>query len=256
MSAERDIRIYYHKELAPASDIDLFIYGLDEEGAVGKIREIEACIQSNSLERTTVRSTPISVLILVTNFRETIRTKNAISIISRFPIRHVQIILRLYQSVSEVLTGFDVDSSCVVFDGLQVWTTPRGLAAFATQVNNIDLSRRSPSYEMRLAKYRRWGFEIYWSGLDRSRVNPRILYEQIEDIYGLARLLTLERLFKGDIPMVQAAVKWPHLELLGNTTIAQESDYQAFRIPYGPQFDASKVWIAQPWYIGGADCDF
>lgn len=157
---------------------------------------------------------------------------------SRFPTRHVQIILHLYGSISEILTGFDVDASCVAFDGARVLTTPRGLAAFVTQVNNVDLSRRSPSYEMRLAKYRLWGFEIYWPELERSRVNERIFYKPIDQVNGLARLLVLEWLFHIAPCKTQP---WPHLETQGETTTIRDSGYQAFRIPYGPKFDADKV---------------
>lgn len=50
--------------------------------------------------------------------------------------------------MSEILTGFDVDCSCVCYDGRQIYMAPRSLAAFVTQVNPIDLTRRSPSYEV------------------------------------------------------------------------------------------------------------
>ncbi|KAL4864561.1 hypothetical protein BDV12DRAFT_200986 [Aspergillus spectabilis] len=39
--SKRKIRQFYHEEFAPASDVDLFLYGLDEEQAVQKIRHIE-----------------------------------------------------------------------------------------------------------------------------------------------------------------------------------------------------------------------
>lgn len=50
-------RSYYHDKLAPASDVDLFIYGLDEEQAIQKIKQIEKCITESILEETTVRTT-------------------------------------------------------------------------------------------------------------------------------------------------------------------------------------------------------
>jgi hypothetical protein len=39
--SKRALRQYYHEQLAPASDVDLFIYGLNEEQAIEKIKEIE-----------------------------------------------------------------------------------------------------------------------------------------------------------------------------------------------------------------------
>jgi hypothetical protein len=56
----------------------------------------------------------------------------------------------------------------------QVYASPRALAAYMTQINTVDLTRRSPSYENRLSKYARRGFEVYWPGLDRSRIDPTI----------------------------------------------------------------------------------
>lgn len=63
-----------------------------------------------------------------------------------------------------------------------------------TQINTIDLTRRSPSYESRLSKYSRRGFEVHWPLLQRSRVDPTIFERNFGRTVGLARLLVLERL--------------------------------------------------------------
>jgi hypothetical protein len=64
MSSKRALRQYYHEIVAPASDVDLFIYGLSEEEAIRKIIQIEAKIRDSILTETT-----------------TIRTKNAVTIV-------------------------------------------------------------------------------------------------------------------------------------------------------------------------------
>ncbi|KAB8346271.1 hypothetical protein FH972_023315 [Carpinus fangiana] len=176
-SSKRAQRAWYHEHVAPASDVDLFLYGLSEDEAVEKIKQIERCVRDSVLQETT-----------------TVRTKNAITIVSHYPVRHVQIVLRIYKSVSEILTGFDVDCSCAAYDGTQVYATPRALGAYMTQINTIDLSRRSPSYENRLSKYSRRGFEIHWPALDRSRIDPTIFERSFPRTVGLARLLVLEKL--------------------------------------------------------------
>lgn len=176
-TSKRTLREYYHQKLAPASDVDLFLYGLTENEAVEKIKQIEQRIRDSILTETT-----------------TIRTKNAITIASQYPTRHVQIVLRIYRSISEILTGFDVDCSCAAYDGKQVYASPRALAAYMTQVNTIDLTRRSPSYENRLSKYSHRGFEVYWPLLDRSRIDPTIFERSFGRTLGLARLLVLEKL--------------------------------------------------------------
>jgi hypothetical protein len=176
-NSKRALRQYYHEQIAPASDVDLFLYGLSEEDATKKILEIEQRIKDSILTETT-----------------TIRTKNAITIASQYPTRHIQIVLRIYKSVSEILTGFDVDCSCAAYDGKQVWAAPRALTAYMTQTNTIDLTRRSPSYESRLSKYSHRGFEVYWPLLERSRIDPTIFERNFARTVGLARLLVLERL--------------------------------------------------------------
>jgi hypothetical protein len=46
--SKRALRQYYHEQLAPASDVDLFIYGLNEEQAIEKIKEIETKVSVTS----------------------------------------------------------------------------------------------------------------------------------------------------------------------------------------------------------------
>ncbi|EEP76366.1 predicted protein [Uncinocarpus reesii 1704] len=247
-SSRRAQREFYHEKIAPASDVDLFIYGLNEEQAIAKIKQIETSIRNSILEETTV-----------------IRTKNALTIVSKYPTRHVQIVLRLYKSVSEILTGFDVDCSCTAFDGSQVWMSPRALASFVTQANTIDLTRRSPSYENRLAKYSHRGFEVYWPKLDRSKVDPTILERSFTHVVGLARLLVMEKLptasardsyvdqrrAERDRPpsTKEKFYRNPH----GNLKEYQPEDvaewvededvsnYHTFTIPYGPKYTAKKI---------------
>lgn len=61
--SKRALREFYHEKFCPASDVDLFIYGLTEEQAIEKIKQIEERIRDSILTETT-----------------TVRTKNAITI--------------------------------------------------------------------------------------------------------------------------------------------------------------------------------
>ena len=65
-----------------------------------------------------------------------------------------------------------------------------------SQTNTIDLSRRSPSFESRLAKYSHRGFETYCPTLQRDLIDPTIFERAFARTVGLARLLVLERLPK------------------------------------------------------------
>ncbi|KAF2273661.1 ankyrin repeat protein [Westerdykella ornata] len=245
--SKKSLRHYYHEKIAPASDVDLFIYGLTEEEAIKKILDIEQRVKDSILTEIT-----------------TIRTKNAITIASQYPTRHIQIVLRVYKSVAEILTGFDVDCSCAAYDGKQVYAAPRALTAFMTQTNTIDLTRRSPSYENRLSKYSRRGFEVYWPLLDRSRIDPTIFERNFGRTVGLARLLVLERLptkYERESYMDERrrergrpAINRPYsFSSKGNIKerfedevaewVEQEdvSDYHTFTIPYGPKYHAKKI---------------
>lgn len=51
---KRALRQYYHEKLAPASDIDLFLYGIeDEKEAIAKLEAIETTVRDNLLWETT-----------------------------------------------------------------------------------------------------------------------------------------------------------------------------------------------------------
>ena len=76
----RTRRNYYHKVAYKSSDVDLFIYGLDsEEAANKKIEEIYE-----------------SVCEAIPNPVIAFRSKNAITLVSQFPYRHIQIVRNYY----------------------------------------------------------------------------------------------------------------------------------------------------------------
>jgi len=53
------------------------------------------------------------------------------------------------------------------------------------QCNTVDMTRRSPSYEIRLAKYAARGFEVHVPSLKRDEVDPTVRF-----IFLLSRNLT------------------------------------------------------------------
>jgi len=244
-------RLYYHHEAYKGSDIDLFFYGLDEKQANEKLKEIYFLI-CDAFPDPTMQ--PVCF-----------RTSHAVTIVSKFPYRHVQVVLRLYKSPAEVLVGFDVDSCSVGFDGSSVWMTPRCHNSLTAQYNSVDMTRRSPTYEVRLAKYAERGMEVLVPCLDQGRVDPQIYETPFEKSKGLLRLLLLEKL---KTPQQQQQYKQQqrlgrHQPLAvrqgpfqaklqqdmqdefiqGQLLDAQvdASDYQTVFLPWGPQWDADKV---------------
>ncbi|KAK4153422.1 ankyrin repeat-containing domain protein [Chaetomidium leptoderma] len=247
--SKRALREFYHEKFCPASDVDLFLYGLTEEQAIEKIKDIETRVRDALLTETTV-----------------VRTKHAVTICSQYPTRHIQIVLRIYKSVSEILTGFDIDCSGAAYDGKQVFCTPRALQSFMTQINHIDLSRRSPSYENRLSKYSHRGFEVYWPDFDRSRIDPTIFERSFQRTLGLARLLVLERLptpgardfyrdrrreergrpridrYHRNLRSLPGNIKESYEDEVADWFTEEEiSNYHTFTIPYGVKFHAKRI---------------
>lgn len=73
-TTKRKLREYYHEKFCPASDVDLFLYGLNHDQAIEKIKQIEQSIRDALLNEVTV-----------------VRTKYAITIASQYPVRHIQV---------------------------------------------------------------------------------------------------------------------------------------------------------------------
>jgi len=138
------------------SDIDLFIHSCDQETAneiVSRLRLINGI--NNVHENPNVVSIDVDYLKNgLLNFRLFDDGKtNKLSI---------QIIKRLYTCPQQVITGFDVDSCCILttLDG-QIYTTERGYNSIERGYNVINFDRYSPSYMYRLLKYNKRGFGIW-----------------------------------------------------------------------------------------------
>ncbi|KDR74285.1 hypothetical protein GALMADRAFT_574798 [Galerina marginata CBS 339.88] len=241
--SKRAIRKYYHSQAYTTSDVDIFLWGLTAEQAEDKIKTIYEAVRD---------SVPWDVTC--------IRTKHTVSIHSQYPYRSVQIVLRLYYSPAEILAGFDVDAPCCAYDGNRVWANPRAIVAMMRQCNTVDVTRRSPSYEIRLAKYARRNFEVYVPTLNREEVDPTIYERSIARIEGLARLLVLEKLANENMRSLFLAGRRqlrgrPNAnnkrnkrrykgDLKAETDIGLEmNDYDvgSLHIPYGPGWEARRI---------------
>ncbi|KDR65581.1 hypothetical protein GALMADRAFT_148580 [Galerina marginata CBS 339.88] len=223
----------FYQESYPTSDIDLFLWGMSAEEAKETMNTIYEGI------RASVAWDVVCV-----------RKANVISIHTQFPYRPIQIVLRLYLSPAEILSGFDVDAASCAFDGEKLWINPRGFAALVRRCNTVDMTRRSPSYELRLAKYAKRGFEVYLPTLRRDQVNETKIYNRALRHWpdGLARLLILERmsydakyyifLQPPGIRRGQKSDRVPKDDYQINDT-----DYELVwtRVPYGKSWDAAAV---------------
>jgi hypothetical protein len=104
------------------SDIDIFVYGLNEEKANEKIFEILTFLVKKKEE---ISGKMSAADLIVSN--------HSITLLGTPPFPHIQIIFRLYRFKSEVLIGFDIDSCCLGFDGKVLWAIPRFLRSLGTK---------------------------------------------------------------------------------------------------------------------------
>ncbi|KAF8265333.1 hypothetical protein EI94DRAFT_356458 [Lactarius quietus] len=246
--SKKAMRKHFHDKAFPSSDVDIFLYGLTVEEAERKIISLYEAVRD---------SVPWDVTC--------VRTKHTVSILSQYPYRSIQIVLRLYSSPAEVLAGFDVDAPCCAYDGDRVWANPRAIVSMMRQSNTVDMTRRSPSYEVRLAKYSSRGFEVYVPGLKRDEIDPTIYERAVVRVQGLARLLAIEKLATPDArgrylvrrSMLRGrpahgrpvyAVRNAHRfngDLKADCVFSglEMSDYDIvnLHIPYGPGWDARRI---------------
>jgi len=150
---------------SPNCDVDVFFHGLDADAARHKIERLFA----------TLKAAAPSALAL--------RTPHTLTVVLPAPKRIVQVVLNLHAAPADVVGAFDVDACGCYYDGRGVFATRRCARAFATRVNLAVASRRSYTYESRLVKYAKRGFEIGVPGL---RVADVQLKKPV-DVYTYAR---------------------------------------------------------------------
>ena len=135
-------------------DIDIYLYGLDFEGANKKVEHIYNVWSSN----------------LPTGNRQKLVVKNAktITFLPDYPNRRVQIVLKLLPSPTEILLNIDIDPCAIGFDGTHVKMLPRCARAIETGYSTFTmdliwghyLGSRRASRENRLFKYADRGFGL------------------------------------------------------------------------------------------------
>ena len=97
----------------------------------------------------------------------------------------VQIIMKLHNSIVEVLSAFDLDSSAVAWDGNKLYCLPRFMRAYSLGYNLICPSRNSYNYGPRLRKYMGMGFRVAVVGI----VDGIVVSPTSPEKTGLARTL-------------------------------------------------------------------
>lgn len=164
-------------------DLDLYIYGLGPEEANRKVQNIHD---------TWVRNLPPTA-----GRRLVVKNAKTINLLTSYPNRRIQIVLKLLPSPTDVLLNFDLDACAIGFDGSQVLMLPRCARAIETgySVFSMDLvwghhlGDRRASQDVRVFKYAQRGFGIrflpsYARSLEKDNLESSIHREPKLEIDG------------------------------------------------------------------------
>ncbi|KAH8991545.1 hypothetical protein EDB92DRAFT_2114535 [Lactarius akahatsu] len=215
--SKRAMRKYFHEKAFPSSDVDIFLYGLTVEEAERKIITIYEANKAYRLHS------------------------------------FIQIVLRLYSSPAEVLTGFDVDAPCCAYDGDRVWANPRAIVSMMRQSNIVDVTRRSPSYEFVHLVHTALAdvlFKIYEravgrvQGLARLLAIEKLATPEARDLYQYRRSLLRGRPVNRRLLYTWGGRRYKNdLKMDAVFSGLEMSDYDVINlhIPYGPGWDARRI---------------
>ena len=164
------------------SDIDIFIYGLNENEVNDRLKKLmEQIIDNCTKEYYSISRIQRTELVTTLIFRRKHYRECPSSDLLKIKF---QIMHRLYKTKSEILHGFDLGSSAVGYDGKNIYLTSLSKFCYQNLVNIVDCSRRSTTYEKRLVKYYNRGFDIILPKLDISELENEnwVLYKKTSEI--------------------------------------------------------------------------
>ncbi|KAJ7623036.1 hypothetical protein DFH06DRAFT_1104714 [Mycena polygramma] len=173
-----------------ASDLDVYVYGLGPAAANAKLEHLFATFRANL---------PAGTPTLV------VRNSKTITFYSRYPLRRIQVVLKLVKSPRAVLLNFDLDVCAMGWDGSEVWMLPRAARSLETGFNVFTmnliqghyLSERRATQEQRVFKYANKGYGI--------RILPSYIASLEESKTKLDEIARDEVLFPLDMDMIATA---------------------------------------------------
>lgn len=178
---------YICPDISCGDDIDIFIWGVSEEEALEKIRQI-GNITGNFENRSDDDCS-----------RRKWGFLSGHAITFDAPTIKVQVILRIYKSPAEILHGFDIPASKVLLVSnpdkkIETWATKSFITCMKYRTIWTDPERQSQTYIIRLYKYWSKGFDVLLVGLDRKKVNNILYTTRFQKLKGMARIVKSEQL--------------------------------------------------------------
>lgn len=133
-------------------DYDLFFHNCTVQQANDLIRKFNSRIDTTKYKyKSTVNENVVTFSISRLNY--TYGGSNLI----------VQFILRIYDSISQIIHGFDIDCCCIAYDypTETYYLTERAIYSIEQRCNTLNFEKLSPSYEHRLAKNANRGINCF-----------------------------------------------------------------------------------------------
>jgi hypothetical protein len=161
------------------SDIDMFIYGLDESQATERVERMLQEIVKNQ------------------DYCELFRNNYCVTV--KGGDYTYQIIFRLYKNIQEILDGFDIGCCCVGFDGTTVHLNERGKFSHEHNANIVDITKRSSTYEYRLRKYLTRGYSLVMPRLNVNSLKTQYFKYGLAEVCELPYLPFSYRKIEGNI---------------------------------------------------------
>ena len=152
---------WFYKKIGSESDIDLYLIDLTEEEANQKIIDIYNTLSKNC---------DCTILTIRSKYSITFRPMS-----QRY--RSIQVILRIYETEMQVITGFDIDACCCYYDGDRVYGNQRFIDSMISKIIWIHEKRQSESYLSRLKKYHQYGFSICCADFNKDRINFKFIWK-------------------------------------------------------------------------------
>lgn len=191
------------RESYGSNDVDIFLYGISDiqeanervdqlmQDLIEKYREYVTTGKDNDKKKTLDKC----------NYEyKCIRNANCITMVfeQNYNKVIVQIILRLYKSISEILHGFDLGSCAVGYDEDRVYFTSLSKFSFEYSCNLVDTTRRSTTFEKRLLKYFRRNFEIVFPYLNVDKLPKKNIKYDIPEVCEMPGLVFSYRKINGN----------------------------------------------------------
>ncbi|PPQ93381.1 hypothetical protein CVT25_007090 [Psilocybe cyanescens] len=115
--SKRAIRKYYHSNAYPTSDVDLLLWGMTPDQAQSRSRRYTTLFEILCPGMPLAFALNIPFLFIVRNYFVVYLVITPYHSSARYPHQSVQIVLRVYQSPAEILSGIDIDALCCAYYG-------------------------------------------------------------------------------------------------------------------------------------------